>query len=45
MQHAQYFTGAHSEPFEASEMELFAKAVNDLKLLKTVIAKRTILGV
>ena len=43
--YAQHFTEAYSEPCQASEMELFAKTVNDLKPLKTVIAKRSTLGV
>ena len=38
--YAQYFSGAYSQPCQTSEMELFAKTVNDLKPLKTVIAKK-----
>ena len=29
--YAHNFTDAYAEPFQASEMELFAKTVNDLK--------------
>ena len=43
--YAQHFTETYSDPCQASEMDLFAKTVNDLKPLKTVIAKRSILGV
>ena len=34
--YAQHFAKLYSEPCQASEMELFAKAVNALKPLKTV---------
>ena len=43
--YAQHFTEAYSESFQASEVELFAKTVNDLKPLKTVIAERSTLDV
>ena len=43
--YVQYFTEVYSEPCQTSEMELFAKAVNDLKALKTVIRKSSTLGV
>ena len=42
---ALYFAEMYSEPCQVSEMELFAKTVNDLKPLKTVFAKRSTLGV
>ena len=41
--YAQHFAEVYSEPCQTSEMEHFAKTVNDL--LKTVIAKRSTLGV
>ena len=37
--YAQYFAEVYSEPCQASEMELFAKTVNGLKPVKTVIPK------
>ena len=43
--YAQHFVKVNSEPFQVSEVELFAKTVNDLKPLKTVIAKRSTLGI
>ena len=43
--YAQHFTEAYSESFQASEAELFAKKLNDLKPLKTVIAERSTLDV
>ena len=43
--YAQNFTGVHSKPCRASGTEPFAKTFNDLKPLKTVIAKRSTLGV
>ena len=43
--YAQYFAKVYSEPYQASEMEPFAKSVNDLKPLKFVIAKSSTLGV
>ena len=43
--YAQHFSKVNSEPCQASEVELFAKTVNDLKPLKTVIARRFTLGV
>ena len=43
--YAQHFAEGYSGPCQASEVELFAKTVNDLKTLKTVIAERSTLGV
>ena len=43
--YAQHFAEVYSEPCRASGMELFAKTVNDLKTLETVIAKMSTLGV
>ena len=43
--YVQYFTEVYSEACQASEMELFAKTVNDLKALQTVIGKSSTLGV
>ena len=43
--YAQQFAEVYSEPCQASEIELFAKTVNGLKPLKTIIAKRSTLGV
>ena len=43
--YTQHSAEVYSEPCKASEVELFAKTVNDLKPLKTVIAKRSTLGV
>ena len=43
--YAQHFSKVNSEPCQASEVELFAKTVDDLKPLKTVIARRSTLGV
>ena len=43
--YAQHFAEMYSEPYQASEMELFAETINDLKPLKTTIAKRSTLGV
>ena len=43
--YAQHFIKLNSQPCQASEGELFAKAVNDLKPLKTVIAKSSTLGI
>ena len=43
--YAQHFAKMNSECCQASEMELFVKTVNDLKLLKAVIAKRSTLGI
>ena len=42
---AQHFAKMNSERCQASEVELFVKTVNDLKLLKAVIAKRSTLGI
>ena len=36
---AQHFAEAYSEPYQASEMELFAKTVNDLKHRKLLSQK------
>ena len=43
--YAQHFAKMNSECCQASEVELFVKTVNDLKLLKAVIAKRSTLGI
>ena len=43
--HAEHFVEAYSESCQVSDMELFAKTVNDLKQLKTVIAKSSTLGI
>ena len=43
--YAQRLAEAYSEPCQVFEMELYAKTVNDLKPLKTVIAKRSSFGV
>ena len=43
--YAQQFPEMSSEPCHASEMEIFRKTVNDFKPFKTVIAKRSALGV
>ena len=39
--YAQHFAKMNSERCQASEVEQFVKTVNDLKLLKAVIAKRS----
>ena len=39
IRYAQHFAEVHSEPCQASEMELFVKTVNDLNPFKTVIEK------
>ena len=36
--YAEHFAEVYSEPCKASDVKLFAKTVNDLKSLKTVIA-------
>ena len=41
----QQFGKLNSEPCQAFEVEFFAKTVNELKPLKTIIAKRLILGI
>ena len=41
--YAQHFVKMNSERCQASELELFLKTVNHLKLLKAVIAKRSTL--
>ena len=43
--YAQHVAKMNSERCQASEVELFVKIVNDLKPLKTVIAKRSTLGI
>ena len=43
--YTQRLAEAYSEPCQVSEMELYAKTVNDLKPLKTIIAKRSSFGV
>ena len=45
IRYAQHFAKMNSERYQASEVKLFVKTVNDLKLLKAVIAKRSTLGV
>ena len=45
IRYAQHFAKMNSERCQASEVELFVKIVNDLKPLKTVIAKRSTLGI
>ena len=42
--YAKHFAEVYSEPCQTSGMELFAKTVNDLKPIKTVIAKKVHLG-
>ena len=43
--YAQHFEKLNSEPCQASEVELFAETVNALKPLKTVVTKRSTLGI
>ena len=43
--YTQHFAGVHSESYQTSEMEIFAETINSLKQLKTLIAKRSTLGV
>ena len=43
--YTQHFAGVHSESCQTSEMEIFAETINSLKQLKTLIAKRSTLGV
>ena len=43
--YTQHFAQVNSESCQASKVEFFAKTVNDLKPLKTVIAKRSPLGI
>ena len=43
--YAQHLAKVYSEPCQVSEEELFAKTVNALKPLKTVIAKKFTLGI
>ena len=43
--YAQHFAEVYSVPCQASDMELFAKTVNDLKPLNSVIPKGSTLGV
>ena len=43
--YVQHFAKMNSECCQASEVELFVKTVNDLKLLKAFISKRSHLGI
>ena len=43
--YAQHFAEVYSEPCRASGVEFFPKTVNDLKPLKTAIAKKSTLGI
>ena len=45
IRYAHHFAEVYSEPCRASEVELFAKTVNDLKPLETAIAERSNLGI
>ena len=45
IRYAEHFANMNSERYQASEVELFVKRVNDLKPLNTVIAKRSTLGI
>ena len=45
IRYAQHFAKMNSECYQASEVKLFVKTVNDLKPLKAVIAKRSTLGI
>ena len=45
IRYAQHFAKMNSERCQASEVELFVKTVNDLKLLKAFISKRSHLGI
>ena len=45
IRYAQHFAKMNSERYQASEVKLFVKTVNDLKPLKAVIAKRSTLGI
>ena len=45
IRYAQHFAKMNSEHCQASEVELFVKTVNDLKLLKAFISKRSHLGI
>ena len=45
IRYAQHFAKMNSERCQATEVELFVKTVNDLKLLKAAIAKRSTLAV
>ena len=40
--YALRFAEVYSEPCQSSEVELFAKTVNDLKTLKTIVGRRSI---
>ena len=42
--YAQHFAKVNSGSCQGSEVELFAKKVNDLKQFKAVISKRSTLG-
>ena len=43
--YAQHFAKMNSGRSQASEVELFVKTVNNLKLLESVLAKRSTLGI
>ena len=43
--YVQHFAEVYLETCRASEMELFAKTINDFKPLKTAIAERFTLGI
>ena len=43
--YTQHFAKMNSEHYQASELKLFVKTVNDLKPLKAVITKRATLGI
>ena len=43
--YALRFAEIYSDPCQSSEEELFAKTVNDLKTLKTIVGRRSIFGV
>ena len=45
IRYAQHFAKINSERCQASEKTAFVKTVNDLRLLKAVIAKRSTLGI
>ena len=45
IRYAQHFAKMNSERCQATEVELFVKTVNDLKLLKAAIGKRSTLAV
>ena len=43
--YAQHLAKANSGPCQASDVELFAKTIEDLKPFKAIIAKSFILGI